>query len=136
MVTMTYKNDQKYRASSSSGKKAREAAQESAECRRHGYTMTDKTLGTGAYAKVRLARVGEKKLEKCAKLKQDLNEKGHDMVRNLGRVRNDDFAYRRIGRRARPSRSCSRSRRFGHGLTHTFFLVRVLLVNKRKQKTV
>ncbi|XP_033627221.1 testis-specific serine/threonine-protein kinase 1-like [Asterias rubens] len=77
---MTYKNDQKYRASSSSGKKAREAAQESAECRRHGYTMTDKTLGTGAYAKVRLARVGEKKLEKCAKLKQDLNEKGHDMV--------------------------------------------------------
>ena len=83
MVTMTYPSDQlKYKSCGGSGssKKTREAALESAECRRHGFILTDKILGTGAYAKVRLARVGERKLERCAKLKEDLKEKGHDMV--------------------------------------------------------
>ena len=100
MVTMTYPPDQRrYRSGGGGGgggrgggaslrtagsKRSREAAAEGAECHRHGFILTDKILGTGAYAKVRLARVGEKKLERCPKLKMDLGEKGHDMVRSPG----------------------------------------------------
>lgn len=53
---------------------------EQADCRRHGYALTNKTLGTGAYAKVKLARVTEKKLARNSKLREDLRRKGHDMV--------------------------------------------------------
>ncbi|XP_072051740.1 uncharacterized protein [Amphiura filiformis] len=60
--------------------KSRHQALEAVECRRHGYVLTDKTLGTGAYAKVKLAKVLDKKREKCPKLNADLKEKGHDMV--------------------------------------------------------
>ena len=60
--------------------KSQHQALETVDCRRHGYVLTDKTLGTGAYAKVKLARVLDKKREKSPKLHADLKEKGHDMV--------------------------------------------------------
>lgn len=56
---------------------------EQTDCRRHGYVLTNKTLGTGAYAKVKLARVTERKLARNSKLREDLRGKGHDMVRSL-----------------------------------------------------
>ncbi|XP_033122125.1 testis-specific serine/threonine-protein kinase 5-like, partial [Anneissia japonica] len=53
---------------------------ETADCKRHGYVLTETTLGTGAYAKVKLARVVEKKLERYERLRTDLKDKGHNLV--------------------------------------------------------
>ncbi|XP_041453761.1 testis-specific serine/threonine-protein kinase 5-like [Lytechinus variegatus] len=53
---------------------------ETADCRRHGYILTDKTLGSGTFAKVKLARVMEKKISQTPKLRDDLRTKGHNMV--------------------------------------------------------
>lgn len=50
-------------------------------CERRGYKLTKTVLGIGAYAKVKLAYVMEKKLEKDKRLAEDLVEKGHNMVR-------------------------------------------------------
>lgn len=51
------------------------------DCERRGYKLTKTVLGTGAYAKVKLAYVMENKLEKDKRLAEDLVEKGHNMVR-------------------------------------------------------
>ena len=53
---------------------------EEIDCERRGYKLTKTVLGTGAYAKVKLAYVMENKLEKDQRLAEDLNEKGHNMV--------------------------------------------------------
>ncbi|XP_054747966.2 testis-specific serine/threonine-protein kinase 5-like [Lytechinus pictus] len=53
---------------------------ETADCRRHGYILTDKTLGSGTFAKVKLARVMERKISQTPKLRDDLRTKGHNMV--------------------------------------------------------
>ncbi|XP_071946488.1 uncharacterized protein [Antedon mediterranea] len=53
---------------------------ETADCKRHGYVLTDTTLGTGAYAKVKLARVVDRKLERYERLRTDLKDKGHNLV--------------------------------------------------------
>lgn len=56
---------------------------EEVDCERRGYRLTKTVLGTGAYAKVKLAYVMENKVEKDKRLAEDLNEKGHNMVGNL-----------------------------------------------------
>ena len=50
------------------------------DCERRGYKLTKTVLGTGAYAKVKLAYVMENKIEKDKRLADDLTEKGHNMV--------------------------------------------------------
>lgn len=54
---------------------------EEADCERRGYKLTKTVLGTGAYAKVKLAYAMENKLEKDKRLAEDLVKKGHNMVR-------------------------------------------------------
>lgn len=54
---------------------------EEVDCERRGYKLTKTVLGTGAYAKVKLAYVMENKIEKDKRLAEDLAEKGHNMVR-------------------------------------------------------
>lgn len=54
---------------------------EEVDCERRGYKLTKTVLGTGAYAKVKLAYVMETKLEKDKRLAEDLVKKGHNMVR-------------------------------------------------------
>ena len=56
---------------------------EEVDCERRGYKLTKTVLGTGAYAKVKLAYVLENKLEKDKRLAEDLVKKGHNMVGNL-----------------------------------------------------
>ena len=56
---------------------------EEVDCERRGYKLTKTILGTGGYAKVKLAYVMEKKTEKEKRLAEDLAEKGHNMVGNL-----------------------------------------------------
>ena len=56
---------------------------EEVDCERRGYKLTKTILGTGGYAKVKLAYVMEKKIEKDKRLAEDLAEKGHNVVRNL-----------------------------------------------------
>ncbi|RMX53803.1 hypothetical protein pdam_00000305 [Pocillopora damicornis] len=50
------------------------------DCERRGYKLTKTVLGTGAYAKVKLAYVMESKVERDKRLASDLEEKGHNMV--------------------------------------------------------
>lgn len=54
---------------------------EEVDCERRGYKLTKTVLGTGAYAKVKLAFVLENKTEKDKRLAEDLAEKRHNMVR-------------------------------------------------------
>ena len=56
---------------------------EEVDCERRGYKLTKTILGTGGYAKVKLAYVMEKKIEKDKRLAEDLAEKGHNVVGNL-----------------------------------------------------
>lgn len=56
---------------------------EEVDCERRGYKLTKTVLGTGAYAKVKLAYVMENKIEKDRRLAEDLLEKGHNMVGKL-----------------------------------------------------
>jgi len=56
---------------------------EEVDCDRRGYKLTKTVLGTGAYAKVKLAYVMENKIEKDRRLAEDLHEKGHNMVGKL-----------------------------------------------------
>lgn len=56
---------------------------EEVDCERRGYKLTKTILGTGAYAKVKLAYVMENKAEKDKRLAEDLTEKGHNMVGNV-----------------------------------------------------
>ena len=53
---------------------------EERDCERKGYRLTKTVLGSGAYAKVKLAYVVDSKLESDKKLADDLNEKGTTMV--------------------------------------------------------
>ncbi|XP_068680052.1 MAP/microtubule affinity-regulating kinase 4-like [Montipora foliosa] len=53
---------------------------EELDCEKRGYKLTKTVLGTGAYAKVKLAYVMESKVEKDKRLSDDLAEKGHNMV--------------------------------------------------------
>ena len=55
---------------------------EELDCEKRGYKLTKTVLGTGAYAKVKLAYVMESKVEKDKRLSDDLAEKGHNMVSN------------------------------------------------------
>ncbi|EDO41348.1 predicted protein, partial [Nematostella vectensis] len=50
------------------------------ECERRGYKLSKTILGSGAYAKVKLAYVSEPKREKDKRLADDLDSKGHNMV--------------------------------------------------------
>ena len=61
------------------------------DCERRGYKLTKTVLGTGAYAKVKLAYVMESKVERDKRLASDLEEKGHNMV---GKVA---FSYSNAG---------------------------------------
>lgn len=56
---------------------------EEVDCERRGYKLTKTILGTGGYAKVKLAHVMEEKIEKDKRLAEDLAEKGHNVVRIL-----------------------------------------------------
>ncbi|XP_070573823.1 serine/threonine-protein kinase MARK2-like [Ptychodera flava] len=56
------------------------ASTEAEECLRHGYVLSDRTLGSGAYAKVKLAQAMESKFDRNAKLAYDLKKKDHNMV--------------------------------------------------------
>ena len=56
---------------------------EEVDCERKGYKLTKTVLGTGAYAKVKLAYVMENRIEKDRRLAEDLAEKGHNMVGKL-----------------------------------------------------
>nr|XP_006821119.1 PREDICTED: probable serine/threonine-protein kinase MARK-A-like [Saccoglossus kowalevskii] len=71
MALQTYTYEEKYFPCAST---------EVEECRRHGYELTDKTLGSGAYAKVKLAYASESKIVRNAKLTNDLSRKGNSMV--------------------------------------------------------
>lgn len=53
---------------------------EEIDCERRGYKLTDKTLGTGAYAKVKLAYVSPSKRVKHPWLKADLDGKDDNRV--------------------------------------------------------
>lgn len=55
---------------------------EELDCEKRGYKLTKTVLGSGAYAKVKLAYVTENKVEKEKRLADDLAEKGHNMVGN------------------------------------------------------
>lgn len=50
------------------------------DCERRGYKLTKSCLGTGAYAKVKLAYVTNAKLEKDKRLADELKEKGTNKV--------------------------------------------------------
>lgn len=50
------------------------------DCERRGYKLTKNCLGTGAYAKVKLAYVTNAKLEKDKRLADELREKGTNKV--------------------------------------------------------
>ena len=50
------------------------------DCERRGYKLTKTCLGTGAYAKVKLAYVTNAKLEKDKRLADELREKGTNKV--------------------------------------------------------
>jgi hypothetical protein len=54
---------------------------EEIECERRGYKLTKTILGSGAYAKVKMAYAMESKQEKDKKLANDLHLKGHNIVR-------------------------------------------------------
>lgn len=54
---------------------------EEIDCERRGYKLTDKTLGTGAYAKVKLAYVSVSKKARHPWLKADLDEKEDNRVK-------------------------------------------------------
>ena len=54
---------------------------EEIDCEKRGYILTKTVLGSGAYAKVKLAYVNEIKREKDRRLARDLDEKGHNKVR-------------------------------------------------------
>ena len=56
---------------------------EEIDCERKGYKLTKTVLGSGAYAKVKLACVMESKTEKDKRLEDDLNEKGYNMVSDI-----------------------------------------------------
>ncbi|PFX31108.1 NUAK family SNF1-like kinase 1 [Stylophora pistillata] len=53
---------------------------EEVDCEKRGYRLTKTVLGTGVYAKVKLAYVMESKVEKDKRLADDLDKKGHNMV--------------------------------------------------------
>ncbi|XP_028513638.1 testis-specific serine/threonine-protein kinase 5, partial [Exaiptasia diaphana] len=53
---------------------------EEIECERRGYKLTKTILGSGAYAKVKMAYVLESKQEKDKRLAEDLHIKGHNIV--------------------------------------------------------
>ncbi|KAK3710167.1 hypothetical protein QZH41_010564, partial [Actinostola sp. cb2023] len=53
---------------------------EEIECERRGYKLTKTILGSGAYAKVKMAYVLESKQEKDKRLADDLHTKGHNIV--------------------------------------------------------
>jgi len=55
---------------------------EEIECERRGYKLTKTILGSGAYAKVKMAYVLESKQENNQRLADDLHTKGHNIVRN------------------------------------------------------
>ncbi|KAJ8042803.1 Testis-specific serine/threonine-protein kinase 5 [Holothuria leucospilota] len=80
MTFNAYRNQGKLRSFNFNTPKPDPRIIEQADCRRRGYLLTNKTLGTGAYAKVKLARVTEKKLARNSRLREDLRKKGHDMV--------------------------------------------------------
>ena len=50
------------------------------DCERRGYKLTKTVLGTGAYAKVKLAYVSNAKMEKDKRLAEELREKGTNKV--------------------------------------------------------
>ena len=50
------------------------------DCERRGFTLTKCCLGTGAYAKVKLAYVSNAKLEKDKRLAEDLKDRGTNKV--------------------------------------------------------
>lgn len=50
------------------------------DCERRGYKLTKNCLGSGAYAKVKLAYVNNSKLEKDKRLADELKEKGTNKV--------------------------------------------------------
>jgi hypothetical protein len=54
---------------------------EEIDCERRGYKLTHKTLGTGAYAKVKLAYVSQNKKAKHPCLRNDLDSKDDNRVR-------------------------------------------------------
>lgn len=56
---------------------------EEIECERRGYKLTKTILGSGAYAKVKMAYAMEIKQEKNKRLADDLYSKGHNIVRIL-----------------------------------------------------
>lgn len=56
---------------------------EEIECERRGYKLTKTILGSGAYAKVKMAYAMEIKQEKDKRLADDLRSKGHNIVRIL-----------------------------------------------------
>ena len=53
---------------------------EEIDCERRGYKLTHKTLGTGAYAKVKLAYVSQNKKSKHPCLRTDLDNKDDNRV--------------------------------------------------------
>lgn len=53
---------------------------EEIDCERRGYKLTHKTLGTGAYAKVKLAYVSDNKKAKHPFLRTDLDSKNDNRV--------------------------------------------------------
>lgn len=55
---------------------------EEIECERRGYKLTKTILGSGAYAKVKMAYVLESKLKGNNRLAEDLHMKGHNIVRS------------------------------------------------------
>ena len=61
---------------------------EELDCEKRGYRLTKTVLGSGAYAKVKLAYVSENKVEKEKRLSDDLAEKGHNMVGNRKKSHN------------------------------------------------
>ena len=53
---------------------------EEIDCERRGYKLTNTTLGTGAYAKVKLAYVSANKKAKHSCLRSDLDHKDDNRV--------------------------------------------------------
>ena len=72
---------QNLRPSSVHGRSKFSRTTEEVDCERRGYTLTKTTLGSGAYAKVKLAYVNERKKEKNRRLALDLDDKGHNKAR-------------------------------------------------------
>lgn len=62
---------------------------EEIECERRGYKLTKTILGSGAYAKVKMAYVLESKKEKNKRLADDLHSKGHNIVRSYDLLWNE-----------------------------------------------